>query len=166
MIGLNKFFPLRSGNHILVFFNSERDCQSWIMYKILVRWTETNVPAKKEDNATRHFDLSPLYRAIVEFDQIADLIDRVLASDGASTTYPHLNIEKKRTMPTAFSLPTFQLMIFCLKSKKMRSLLLLGRTMQMREKLICIAVVQTAPLKNGFSFLIKCMLRLQARSIT
>ena len=84
----------------MVFLNPERDCRSRIMHKLLVRWTETNVPAKKEDNDTRHFDLSPLYRATVDFDQIADLIDRVLASDGASTTYPHLNIEKSgRCLP-------------------------------------------------------------------
>lgn len=42
----------------------------------------------------RNFDLSPLYRATVGFDQIADLMDRVLASDGGSQTYPPYNIEK------------------------------------------------------------------------
>jgi molecular chaperone IbpA len=43
----------------------------------------------------RTFDLSPLYRASVGFDQIADLMDRLLA-DGAGTAvaYPPYNIEK------------------------------------------------------------------------
>jgi molecular chaperone IbpA len=43
----------------------------------------------------RTFDLAPLYRATVGFDQIADLMDRVLADGaGAATTYPPYNIEK------------------------------------------------------------------------
>ncbi|ANT60148.1 heat-shock protein [Salipiger sp. CCB-MM3] len=42
----------------------------------------------------RHFDLAPLYRATVGFDQIADMMDRVLASDVAQPSYPPYNIEK------------------------------------------------------------------------
>src|SRR6056297_2027877 len=42
----------------------------------------------------RHFDLAPLYRATVGFDQIADMMDRVLANDMAQPTYPPYNIEK------------------------------------------------------------------------
>ncbi len=42
----------------------------------------------------RSFDLSPLYRATVGFDQIADLMDRALASDVGQNTYPPYNIEK------------------------------------------------------------------------
>ena len=43
----------------------------------------------------RTFDLAPLYRATVGFDQIADLMDRALAQDaGAATNYPPYNIEK------------------------------------------------------------------------
>jgi molecular chaperone IbpA len=42
----------------------------------------------------RTFDLAPLYRATVGFDQIADLMDRLLTSDVADTTYPPYNIEK------------------------------------------------------------------------
>ena len=42
----------------------------------------------------RSFDLAPLYRATVGFDQIADLMDRVLANDVAQPTYPPYNIEK------------------------------------------------------------------------
>jgi molecular chaperone IbpA len=42
----------------------------------------------------RNFDLAPLYRATVGFDQIADLMNRVLASDVAQPTYPPYNIEK------------------------------------------------------------------------
>jgi molecular chaperone IbpA len=42
----------------------------------------------------RTFDLSPLYRATVGFDQIADLMDRVLTADVATTNYPPYNIEK------------------------------------------------------------------------
>ncbi|WP_146590417.1 Hsp20 family protein [Puniceibacterium confluentis] len=42
----------------------------------------------------RSFDFAPLYRATVGFDQIADMMDRVLANDGALPTYPPYNIEK------------------------------------------------------------------------
>jgi molecular chaperone IbpA len=42
----------------------------------------------------RTYDLSPLYRATVGFDRVADLMDRVLATDVAQPTYPPYNIEK------------------------------------------------------------------------
>ena len=42
----------------------------------------------------RTFDLAPLYRATVGFDQIADIMDRVLADTGTAATYPPYNIEK------------------------------------------------------------------------
>lgn len=42
----------------------------------------------------RNFDFAPLYRATVGFDQIADMMDRVLSSDVANNTYPPYNIEK------------------------------------------------------------------------
>ena len=42
----------------------------------------------------RSFDFAPLYRASVGFDQIADMMDRVLSSDVSQPTYPPYNIEK------------------------------------------------------------------------
>ena len=42
----------------------------------------------------RHFDFTPLYRATVGFDQIADIVDRVLTSDVQTSSYPPYNIEK------------------------------------------------------------------------
>ncbi len=42
----------------------------------------------------RTFDLAPLYRATVGFDQIADLMDRVLTDTGTTPSYPPYNIEK------------------------------------------------------------------------
>lgn len=42
----------------------------------------------------RTFDLAPLYRATVGFDQIADLMDRVLTNDVSQSSYPPYNIEK------------------------------------------------------------------------
>ncbi|MEP2781775.1 MAG: Hsp20 family protein [Pseudoruegeria sp.] len=42
----------------------------------------------------RTVDLSPLYRATVGFDQIADLMDRALTSDVSQSSYPPYNIEK------------------------------------------------------------------------
>jgi len=42
----------------------------------------------------RSFDFAPLHRATVGFDQIAELMDRVLASDGATPNYPPYNIER------------------------------------------------------------------------
>lgn len=42
----------------------------------------------------RSFDLAPLYRATVGFDQIADMMDRVFTNDVAQPSYPPYNIEK------------------------------------------------------------------------
>ena len=42
----------------------------------------------------RTFDLAPLYRATVGFDQIADLMDRALTDTSTAATYPPYNIEK------------------------------------------------------------------------
>jgi len=42
----------------------------------------------------RNFDLAPLYRATIGFDQIADMMDRVLSGDVNHPTYPPYNIEK------------------------------------------------------------------------
>lgn len=42
----------------------------------------------------RSFDLAPLYRATVGFDQIADLMDRVMSNDVGQSNYPPYNIEK------------------------------------------------------------------------
>jgi HSP20 family molecular chaperone IbpA len=47
-----------------------------------------------EDDPMRTFDLAPLYRATVGFDQIADLMDRVLTADTGAQSYPPYNIEK------------------------------------------------------------------------
>lgn len=42
----------------------------------------------------RTFDLTPLYRGSVGFDQIADMMDRVLSGDVNQPSYPPYNIEK------------------------------------------------------------------------
>ena len=42
----------------------------------------------------RSLDFSPLYRATVGFDRIADLMDRALSADVGAQTYPPYNIEK------------------------------------------------------------------------
>lgn len=42
----------------------------------------------------RNVDLAPLYRATVGFDQLADMMDRVLTNDVSTSTYPPYNIEK------------------------------------------------------------------------
>lgn len=42
----------------------------------------------------RSFDFAPLHRASIGFDQIADLMDRALSTDGAQPSYPPYNIEK------------------------------------------------------------------------
>lgn len=42
----------------------------------------------------RNFDLTPLYRASVGFDRLADVMDRALMADVAAPTYPPYNIEK------------------------------------------------------------------------
>ena len=42
----------------------------------------------------RQFDFTPLYRATVGIDQIADMFDRVLTSDIQTSSYPPYNIEK------------------------------------------------------------------------
>lgn len=40
------------------------------------------------------FDLTPLYRASVGFDRMADMMDRALSADLGAPTYPPYNIEK------------------------------------------------------------------------
>ena len=42
----------------------------------------------------RTYDLSPLYRATVGFDRIADMMDRVMTADTQTASYPPYNIEK------------------------------------------------------------------------
>jgi len=42
----------------------------------------------------RHFDFAPLYRATVGFDQLAEMMDRVLSNDAPQPGYPPYNIEK------------------------------------------------------------------------
>ena len=42
----------------------------------------------------RAFDPTPLFRASVGFDRMADLMDRVLAAEPVQPTYPPYNIEK------------------------------------------------------------------------
>ncbi|MBM7066278.1 Hsp20 family protein [Actibacterium sp. 188UL27-1] len=42
----------------------------------------------------RTYDLTPLYRATVGFDRVADMMDRVLSADMAQPAYPPYNIEK------------------------------------------------------------------------
>lgn len=42
----------------------------------------------------RSFDFAPLHRATVGFDQIADIMDRVMSNDVAQPSYPPYNIEK------------------------------------------------------------------------
>ncbi len=42
----------------------------------------------------RRFDMTPLYRASVGFDQIAEMLDRALAADVGTNSYPPYNIEK------------------------------------------------------------------------
>lgn len=42
----------------------------------------------------RNFDFAPLYRATVGFDQVADLMDRVLEGESGRQSYPPYNIEK------------------------------------------------------------------------
>ena len=42
----------------------------------------------------RTYDFTPLYRATVGFDRMADLLDRVMTTDTAQAGYPPYNIEK------------------------------------------------------------------------
>ena len=42
----------------------------------------------------RNIDLTPLYRATVGFDQIADIMERTLAADVGQSAYPPYNVEK------------------------------------------------------------------------
>ncbi|WP_050525124.1 Hsp20 family protein [Pseudorhodobacter wandonensis] len=42
----------------------------------------------------RNYDFTPLYRATVGFDRIADMMDRALTSDVTQPSYPPYNIEK------------------------------------------------------------------------
>ena len=55
-------------------------------------------------NDMRTYDFAPLYRATVGFDQIADLMDRVLTDTSATASYPPYNDDGE----LATVLPTLQ----------------------------------------------------------
>ena len=42
----------------------------------------------------RTFDFAPMHRATIGFDQITDMMDRVMSKDVSASTYPPYNIEK------------------------------------------------------------------------
>ena len=42
----------------------------------------------------QHFDLSPLYHASIGFDQVSDLMNRVITNNSTTGSYPPYNIEK------------------------------------------------------------------------
>ncbi|MBD0866484.1 MAG: Hsp20 family protein, partial [Rhodobacteraceae bacterium] len=42
----------------------------------------------------RSFDFAPLHRATIGFDQITDMMNRVMANDASQPSYPPYNIEK------------------------------------------------------------------------
>jgi molecular chaperone IbpA len=42
----------------------------------------------------RNYDFTPLYRATVGFDRLADMMDRALTTDVSQPSYPPYNIEK------------------------------------------------------------------------
>lgn len=42
----------------------------------------------------RTFDFAPMHRTSIGFDQIADMMDRVMSNDVSTNTYPPYNIEK------------------------------------------------------------------------
>ena len=42
----------------------------------------------------RTFDFAPMHRASIGFDQIADMMDRVMSNDVSPNSYPPYNIEK------------------------------------------------------------------------
>lgn len=42
----------------------------------------------------RTFDFAPMHRATIGFDQITDIMDRVMSTDVSANTYPPYNIEK------------------------------------------------------------------------
>ena len=42
----------------------------------------------------RSFDFAPMHRATIGFDQIADMMDRVMSKDVSANAYPPYNIEK------------------------------------------------------------------------
>ena len=50
----------------------------------------------------RNFDFTPLYRATVGFDRLADLMDRTLTAQVVQPGFPPYNIEKKVMMPIVF----------------------------------------------------------------
>ncbi len=52
------------------------------------------VIALKRIHAMRTLNLAPLHRATVGFDQITDMMDRIMSNDQGSQSYPPYNIEK------------------------------------------------------------------------
>merc|ERR1711937_360656 len=48
----------------------------------------------KRMTTMQNFDLSPLYRASIGFDQVSDLMNRVITNNSSVGSYPPYNIEK------------------------------------------------------------------------
>ena len=92
----------------------------------------------------RHFDFTPLYRATVGFDQIADIMDRALTSESSKTTYPPYNIEKKaedtyRISVAVAGFPADDIMV----EVKENALFLAAKNLRlMRQPSICTAASQ------------------------
>lgn len=53
----------------------------------------------------RSFDLTPLYRASVGFDRLADVMDRALSADVAAPTYPPIISKRPARIPIASRSP-------------------------------------------------------------
>ncbi|MFQ3184378.1 MAG: molecular chaperone IbpA [Alteromonas macleodii] len=49
----------------------------------------------EKDKPMRTLNLAPLHRATVGFDQITDMVDRIMSNDANNQSYPPYNIEKK-----------------------------------------------------------------------
>ena len=54
----------------------------------------------------RRLDFAPLYRATVGFDQIADMMDRLLTDSQSAPSYPPYNIEKIGDEAWRISIPS------------------------------------------------------------
>ena len=93
----------------------------------------------------RSFDFAPLHRSTVGFDQIANLMDRVLANDVAQPSYPPYNIEKLTDDSYRITIAVAGFSESDLSVEVREKSLIVSARMKIRIKPSCIAALLPAP---------------------
>jgi molecular chaperone IbpA len=106
----------------------------------------------------RTYDLSPLYRATVGFDRMADMFDRVLTQDTAPSTYPPYNIEKTADDAYRISIAVagFTDADLTVEQREAELVVAARKARTRRRARICIGASPPARLKSGSNWPTTC----------